>query len=615
MRAESFLLFLLLLLCLVSSVRADVAVLTQHNNLSRTGANLAETILNATNVNTNAFGLVFTRAVDDQIYAQPLIVTNVDIQGHGIHNVVYMATVNDSVYAFDADDPVANAPYWQASFTNANAVAPRNTDMTGACGDTYKDFSGNMGIVGTPVIDPVAGTLFVVVRTKEFGTTFVQKLHALDIRSGAERANSPVVITATYPGNGAGSIGGVISFDSQRQNQRPGLALVNGVVYVGWASHCDWGPYHGWLIGYDAATLQRAVVYNATPNGVNGGIWMGGQAPSADTSGNLYVSVGNGSVGYNGDPRNPINRGESFLKLSRAGTNLNVASWFTPYNYPALESGDIDLGSAGLLLIPGTTLAFSGGKQGVVYLVNRDNMGGLSYTNADTNVVQSFQVAAGSHQLLGAPIWWDGPGASFAYLWVSGSEYLRQYQFDRATGKFLLPNFAQGQAAAPSGTPGGILALSANGTNAGMGIVWASHQLGGSANQAVRPGILRAYNAQNVTNELWNSEQIITRDSVGNFAKFCPPTVANGKVYLATFSNRLNVYGLLPRPSLDIGHSSGSVTVSWPTDNFQGYKLQSSTNLVSGGWSDTTNSVTVSNGLFQATIPVAGTTIFFRLKR
>jgi hypothetical protein len=604
-----------LLASLALPVRADVAVLTQHNNLSRTGANLEETILNTANVNTNAFGLVYTRAVDDQIYAQPLIMTNVDVPGHGLHNVVYVATVNDSVYAFDADDPSASTPYWQASFTNANAVAPRNTDMTGACGGNYKDFSGNLGIVGTPVIDPAAGTLFVVVRTKEFGTNFVQQLHALDLRSGAERANSPAVITATYPGNGDGSVGGVISFDAQRQNQRSGLALVNGVVYVAWASHCDWPPYHGWLMGFDAVTLQRTAGYNTTPNGSNGGIWMAGQGPSADAAGNLFLSVGNGTVGNGGNPRDPINRGESFLKLSPAGTNFNVASWFTPNNYPTLESGDTDLGSAGLLLIPGTTLAFSGGKQGVVYLVNRDNMGGLSSTTTDTNVVQSFQIAAGSHQLLGAPIWWDGPGASFVYLWVAGSEYLRQYQFNWATGKFLLPNFAQGQVSGTNGTPGGILALSANRTNAGTGIVWASHQLGGSANQAVRPGILRAYNAQNVTNELWNSEQITNRDSVGNFAKFCPPTVANGKVYLATFSNRLNVYGLLPRPTLGIGLSTGSVTLSWPTNNFPGYKLQAATNLVSGGWSDATNSVTVSNGVFRATIPVTGTTTFFRLKR
>jgi len=368
-------------------------------------------------------------------------------------------------------------------------------------------------------------------------------------------------------------------------------------------------------MGFDATTLQRAVVYNVTPNGINGGIWMSGQGLSVDTNGNLFLSVGNGTVGDGGDPRDTINRGESFLKLTRTGTNLDVTSWFTPYNYQSLENSDVDLGSAGLLLIPNTTLAFSGGKQGVVYVVDRDNMGGLSYTNADTNVVQSFQVASGQHQLMGAPIWWDGPNDSFAYLWVSGSEYLRQYKFDWATGKFLLPSFARGQTPAPSGTPGGILSLSANGTNAGSAIVWASHQLGGSANQAVRPGILRAYDAQNVTNELWNSQLITNRDTVGDFAKFCPPTVANGKVYLATFSNRLNVYGLLPRPSLEIEFINGSVILTWPTNNFSGYLLQFTTNLVSASWTDTTNAVSISEGVFQVTMPVLETTTFFRLKR
>ena len=278
---------------------------------------------------------------------------------------------------------------------------------------------------------------------------------------------------------------------------------------------------------------------------------MSGQPPSADESGNLYLTTGNGTVGTPSNRSDTINRGESFLKLTRNGTNLTVASWFTPYNFTNLEIGDIDLGSAGLLLIPGTTLAFSGGKEGKYYLVNRDNMGGLSgSTTADTNIVQT--IVPGAHQIHGGPVWWDGPDGSYAYV-QPASDRLRQYKFDRTAGLFLVPNYAQSPTTAASGQPGGILALSANGTNAGSGIVWASHNLVGDANQQVRPGILRAYNAQNVTNELWNSEQLSARDSVGNFAKFVPPTVANGKVYMATFSNRLNVYGLLPRPPLAVG--------------------------------------------------------------
>jgi hypothetical protein len=605
----------LALICAAVTARADVAVLTQHNNLARTGANLEETVLNTTTVNLNRFGLAFTRIVDDQVYAQPLVMTNVDIPGNGPHNVVYVATVNDSVYAFDADDPAASTPYWQVSFTNANAVPPCNTDMTGACGGNYIDFSGNMGIVSTPVIDPGSETIYVLVRTKEFGAAFVQRLHALDIRTGAEMANSPVTITATCAGNGDGSSANVLTFDPQKQNQRSALSLIDGVLYFAWASHCDWGPYHGWVAGYDATTLQQVVLYNDTPNGSNGGIWMSGQGIAADTNGNLFLSVGNGTVGYNGNPRDVINRGESFLKLTRAGTNLTVASWFTPNNYSSLDGTDSDLGSAGILLIPNTTLALSGGKQGVLYLVNRDNMGGLSFTTSDTNVIQSFRVASGAHQILGSPVWWDGPDGSYGYIWVSASDFLRQYKFDPASGKFLLPNYAQSTTAAPGGTPGGILSISANGTNAGSGIVWASHQLGGSANQAVRPGILRAFNAQNVTNELWNSELVSARDSVGNFAKFCPPTVANGKVYLATFSGRLDVYGLLPLPSLVIGLSDTSVTLSWHTNGFSGYTVQAATNLSSPVWQNLTNSVMVTNGTFEVAVPPSGDTVFYRLKR
>jgi hypothetical protein len=566
----------LVFLCLYTSAGraaagvAPVAVLTHHNDNGRTGMNLSEPLLDATNVNTNQFGLVFTRAVDDQIYAQPLVMTNVSILGRGTHNLVLVATVNDSVYAFDADDASVTTPYWTTSFINApNLIPPSNADMSaiGACGGNYHDFSGNMGIVGTPVIDPVAGTLYLVARTKEYGTNFVQRLHALDVSSGAERPNSPVIINAAYPGTGDGSNGGVIAFDPIRQNQRPGLALVNGVVYIAWSSHCDHGPYHGWLMGYDRTTLERVAVYNDTPDGSEGGIWMSGQAPAADASGNLYLATGNGTVDTSGG----ANRGQSFLKLTPNGANFTVASWFTPYNWQDLDDRDVDLGSGGLLLIPGTTLAFAGGKEGVAYLVDRDIMGGLtSSTNTNDNIVQSFSVS--SDQIHGGAIWWDGPGNSYGYIWPA-SAFLQQYVFDRVAGRFILPAFAQSPTAAPGGQPGGILALSAQGTNAGSGIVWAAHQLGGDANQQVRPGILHAYSAENVGLELWNSEQVSPRDSVGNFAKFVPPTVANGKVYLATFSNRLNVYGLFltnpPPVTLTVGILTNQVQLTWTSGALQ----------------------------------------------
>lgn len=340
---------------------------------------------------------------------------------------------------------------------------------------------------------------------------------------------------------------------------------------------------------------------------------MSGQAPSADANGNLFLSTGNGTVGSSGNPQDTINRGESFLKLIRNGTNFTIASWFTPYNYSSLESGDIDLGSAGLLLIPGTALALSGGKQGTLYLVNRDNMGGLSgSTGADTNIVQS--IALGSHQIHGGPVWWDGPGAAYAYVWAA-SDRLRQYQYLPASGTLGVPNFAQSTVLAAPGQPGGILAVSANGTNAGTGILWAARQLNGNANQAVQPGILHAFNAQNITNELWNSEQLSARDSVGLFAKFVPPTVAGGKVYLATFSNRLNVYGLLPPPPLALSLSGANAILTWPTNTFLNYTLQANTNLAAGNWLIATNAVSISNGVFRVSIPAGSAESFYRLKR
>lgn len=518
-------------------------MLTQHNNLSRTGANLSEHMLNIKDVNTNTFGLLFTRAVDDQIYAQPLVAAQVNLGSKGTNDLVIVATVNDSIYAFDADNAAVTAPYWQVSFLGPNVVPPTTSDV----GDCIT-FSGNLGIVGTPVIDASNGTLYVVARTKENGATFVQRLHALDITTGTERSNSPVVIAATYPGtNSVDSVGGVVTFDPLQQSQRSGLALVNGVVYICWASQCDDEPYHGWVMGYDENTLAQVVVYNDTPNGREGGIWMSGSGPSADTNGNLYLSIANGPLDNTTPPTTPGHTVESFVKMTRSGSSLNIASFFAPLAWQSMDANDEDLGSAGLVLIPGTSLAFSAGKPGIAYLVNRDDMGGLSSGNADTNVVQSFTVTT-SGEVHGTPVWWDGPGVSYAYIWPS-LDYLQQYQFNAASGTFVLPAYAKSPTPATSGgQPGGMLSLSANGPIAGSGILWASLQTSGDASLETSPGILHAYNAQNVGIELWNSEMLPARDRVGNFAKYVPPTVANGKVYLATFSNRLNVYGLLVAP-------------------------------------------------------------------
>jgi hypothetical protein len=535
----------------ISALPPPIPVLTHHNDNNRSGDNLNESSLNVGNVNTNTFGLLYSRPVDDQIYAQPLIATNVPIPGKGTHNLLLVATVNDSVYAFDADNAGVATPYWQTNFTGVfngtNVVAVRNTDMTNACGGNYRDFSGNIGIVGTPVIDPATRIVYFVARTKEFTaltTNFVQRLYALDLATGTNRID-PVVISGSFAG-------GLATFDQLRNNQRPAITLANGNIFICWSSHCDWGPYHGWVMVYDANTLTQLAAYCDTPTGSNGGIWMSGQGPAADASGNVFLSVGNGSVGVSTNAADPTNRAMSFLKLN--GADLSIMSWFTPYNWSFLNGGDWDLGSGGLLLPPGTTLAIGGGKSSStvpanLYVVNRDNMGGLSLGSSDTNIIQAIPVTPtglGFNHIHGAPVWWDAADGSYMYVWGE-SDRLHQFKFDKVNSVFFLPAAAQSPTPAwINGMTGGMLSLSANGTNAGTGILWGSHQFTGDANQAVRPGILHAYDAQNVTNELWNSEQFSPRDSVGSYAKFVPPTVANGKVYLATFSDRLNVYGLLP---------------------------------------------------------------------
>ncbi len=317
-----------------------ISVLTQHNNLSRAGLNNQETALNVSNVNTSKFGKLFSLAVDAQVYSQPLVVANLQLASE-VRNVVYIATVNNSIYAYDGDTGYL---FWKKNYTAPGMRAPLNSDMTGACGGQYQDFSGQMGIVGTPVIDSVSQTIYFVARNTN-GNTFIQYLHAVNILDGSERPGSPVAITASVPGNGDGSSNNVVSFDPQRNNQRAALTLLNGVVYVTFSSHCDWGPYHGWILGYNASTLQQQLVYNDTPNGGDGGIWESGTGMAADAQGNLYVVIGNGTVGANGDPTNLINRGESALKLSPSSNSLTISSYFTPTNFQFLEDNDLDYGT------------------------------------------------------------------------------------------------------------------------------------------------------------------------------------------------------------------------------------------------------------------------------
>src|SRR6266704_3304398 len=513
----------------------SVAVLTQHNDNTRSGWNDNETALTTSNVNVQQFGAVFTLPVDDQVYAPPLVVGHVFVGG-GFHNVVYIATVNNTVYAYDGDN---GKLYWQASFTAPGMRPPRNTDMTGACGGGYQDFSGNIGIVGTPVIDTARGTMYFVARSTT-NSTFVQYLHAVNIVDGNEIAGSPAQITATYSGNGDGSVNGVIAFDAQRQNQRQGLTLLNGIVYVTFSSHCDWGPYHGWILGYDAATLQQRVVYNATPNGYAGGMWESGTGMAADAAGNLYVVAGNGTVGDSADPTSPTNRAESALKLTPAGSTLRVASYFTPYNYQYLNDNDLDYGGMGAFLIPNSALYLTGGKDGKLYLLNKDAMGGYM---PSSNQVQQFVPLGGNANMHCQAAYYKGSSKEFVYVW-SENDPLRAITFDRASNLLDPQSQVVFSGVGPTGQSGAVLSVSSNGSTDGTGILWASYAFSGDAEHNVSPGILRAFDANDVTKELWDNRQNVARDGAGNYAKFSAPTIANGHVYLPTFSNRVVVYGL-----------------------------------------------------------------------
>lgn len=513
-----------------------VSVSTQHNDNTRAGLNDHEELLTTSNVNVQQFGKLFSLAVDDQVYAQPLVAGKIDVGG-APHNVVYVATVNNSLYAFDGDN---GHLYWQRNYTAAGMRAVRNTDMTGACGGTYTDFSGSIGIVGTPVIDPSSSTIYFVTRSTT-GAQFVQHLHAVDITSGSERAGSPTEITATYAGNGDGSANNVVAFNPQRQNQRQALTLANGVVYVTFSSHCDWGPYHGWVLGYDAGTLQQRTVYNASPDGYAAGMWESGTGPAVDAGGNLLVVTGNGTVGVGTDPANPRNRGESALKLTPSGATLQVASFFTPHDYQYLNDYDLDMGSMGSLLIPGSSYFLTGAKNGSLYLLNKDAMGG--YQSASDQVQQV--VALGTNANLHCQAaYYHGATRDFIYVW-SENDPLHAIVFDRATNRLdrNLETLFTGNG--PTGQSGAVLSVSSNGTTAGSGILWAAYAYTGDAEHDVSPGILRAFDANDVTKELWNNRQNVARDGAGSYAKFASPTIANGHVYLPTFSHQVVVYGIL----------------------------------------------------------------------
>ncbi|MEP6512490.1 MAG: discoidin domain-containing protein [Parafilimonas sp.] len=522
------------------SSSAQKSVLTQHTDDARTGWYKDEIVLNQNNVLPGSFGKLFTRTVDEQMYAQPLVKCNLNIPGIGKRNVVFLETVNNSVYAYDADSANVSAPYWQRNLTPANARVINVKDVPGACFGFYHDFTNKMGIVGTPVIDTTTNTMYLIVRSIDtIQHKFLQHLHAMDIATGAEKNGSPVLITATINGSGAGSSGGLLSFNSQHQNQRPGLLLMNGIVFIAWSSHCDWGPYHGWVIGYDKKTLQQKYIYNSTPDGYNGGIWMSGGGPAADSEGNLYLGVGNGSVGKTGNPADLRNRSESVLKLTPSGDTLKINSFFTPNNFQALENADLDLGVSQVMLIPGTNIAMEAVKDGNIYVLDKDNMGG--YNAAHNDVVQTIDLGSNA-SLRSSLAYYGGSQKGYAYSW-SGNSVLNSYPFNYTLNNFDLANTVSSGVQGPTGSVGAFMAISSNGSADSTAILWTSYPATGDANSSVRPGILRAFAANDINTELWNSG-IYYDDNPGSFAKFNCPTVCNGKVYLPTFSNQLTVFGL-----------------------------------------------------------------------
>jgi hypothetical protein len=519
---------------------AQVDVLTQHNNNGRTGVNLHETALTPANVDQTKFGMLFKRVLDDQLYTQPLIVTGVSIGG-GTRDIVYVTTVNNSVYAFDANDGDASAPLWHINFGTPANVHSTNFGCL--------DINGQMGIIGTPVIDKARGVLYVVALTKAGPaggplTGFTQRLHALDLATGADLPESPVVVNAP-------------DFNPLMQNQRPALMLANGMVYVGYASHCDKEPYHGFLMAYDAKTLTQVSVLNTSPTGSEASIWQSGQGPAADEQGNVYVVTGNGS--WDGVK----NFSESFLKLS---PRLTLLDWFTPTNHFLLDQKDNDLDSSGATLIPGTNLVLGGGKEGVLYILDTENLGHLG----DEHALQHFRATASHlHSLV---FWHSQKSGNVLYVWGQ-----------RDTAKvYRLEGSAMGEKPIAErdvpnqGHPGAMLSLSANGDR--DGILWSAIHATGDSWHESRPGILHAYDADDIRHELWNSLQNQARDDCGEYSKMAPPTIANGKVYLPSFglenvgSGQFCVYGLLPtsgatRPlapsGVQVSVANGNLTLTW----------------------------------------------------
>ena len=505
---------------------ATTDVLTYHNDIARTGQNITETTLTTSNVNSAQFGKLGFYAVDGLVDAEPLYASNVPVPSNGTHNLLIVPTENDSVYAFDAD---SGSTIWQST-TLKNNEAP--SDDRG-CGQV----SPQIGVTSTPVIDRTQGpngAVYVVAMSKDSSGNYHQRLHAFDLALGTELFGGPVDIAATYPGTGDNSSGGNVVFDPKQYKERAALLLLNGIIYTAWASHCDDRPYTGWIMGYSEATLEQSSVLNVTPNGNEGAIWMAGDGLAADSSGNIYFLDANGdfdtTLNAQGFPNNG-DYGNAFMKLSTAGNQLAVADYFEMDNEASENGSDTDLGSGGELLLPdlrdgsGTTwhLAVGAGKDGNLYLVNRDSMGKFSPNNNSI-----YQELAGA---LPGGVW--AMPAYFNNTVYYGSVGSPIQAFTITNAKLSTSSTAQ--TSNSFGYPGATPSISANGTN--NGIVWAVEN--------TSPAVLHAYNATTLT-ELYNSNQASgSRDQFGNGNKFITPMIVNGKVFVGT-PNGVAVFGLLP---------------------------------------------------------------------
>ena len=529
-------------------------VFTYHNNLSRDGSNPSEYALTTSTVATATFGKLFSCPVDGAIYAQPLWAANLTIGG-AKRNVVFVATQHESLYAFDADTSPC-VKLWQANLIDAShgGTAGETSVPAGPSGNLVGGGSGDVtpevGITGTPVIDPVTNTLYVVSKSvvNPPGVSFFQRLHAINALTGAETGGSPVNIAGTFPGTGDG--GSTTTFNARQQNQRPALALVNGIIYIAWSSHedNDSPSYYGWVMGYNASSLAQTAVLNVTPNVTFGGIWMGGSAPASDSSNNLYFLTGNGN--FDADSLTAPNNdyGDSFLKVT---SGLAVSQYFTPSDQQSDNSNDNDFGSGGAAVLvdqpssPFPRLVIGGGKDGTVYLLNRDALGGLG----DTNAVQNFNIGS---PIFSTGAFWNG---KFYIAGVGG--HLQSYSFNTVTG--IIGQATVPHSSATFGFPGSTPSVSSSGT--ANGIVWILDNGNYCTPQSpgCGPAVLHAYDAANVATELWNSSQG-SGNTAGNAVKFTVPTVANGKVYVGTRGNNtgggtsstsaageLDVYGLLPK--------------------------------------------------------------------